>query len=108
MSSLPVSSRSPSSPLPLQVFILLPAAQLAPGKDGAGIHEDSFDSLYMLTHNANIFALIAIDWFALLSYNFCGMSVTGFENSRLSTPPQIGISGRCPDLCQFVRNVSHR
>ena len=32
----------------------------------------------MLTHNSNVATLLAIDCIALLSYNFCGMSVTGW------------------------------
>mmetsp|Transcript_11982 Transcript_11982/g.33708 ORF Transcript_11982/g.33708 Transcript_11982/m.33708 type:complete len:439 (+) Transcript_11982:115-1431(+) len=62
--------------LALMVCFFLPVAQLIPGKDGQGLHEDTFDTLHMIVNTPAIAVVLAIDCFALLSYNFCGMSVT--------------------------------
>jgi len=61
----------------LMVCILLPIAQFMPGKDGSGLHENTWDTLHMIGNSPTIATILAIDCLALLSYNFCGMSVTG-------------------------------
>lgn len=59
------------------IAFMLPIVQHLPGNDGDGLHEDSFDSWHMITHSRALPIVLLIDMFALLSYNFAGMCVTG-------------------------------
>ena len=51
--------------------------QYCAGKPGDGIHEDSIDTLHMIRANGHLATIIFIQGFALLSYNYMGMHVTG-------------------------------
>lgn len=59
------------------VLILLPIVHFMPGKEGAGIHEDTLESLHMIFHSKTIGTILLIDMAALLMYNVAGMCVTG-------------------------------
>lgn len=47
------------------------------GVEGEGIHEDIVDTVHMITHSTQLPWILAIQMFALLAYNYMGMSVTG-------------------------------
>lgn len=57
--------------------VLMPIAQFLPGVDGQGVHEDTVDTLYMLSHNPGILTVVIFDVIALLGLNVSGMCVTG-------------------------------
>lgn len=59
------------------VCVLLPIVQRMPGKDGQGIHEDSWDTLHIIRSNPLIARILILDMGALLAYNVAGMLVTG-------------------------------
>ncbi|KAK9843952.1 hypothetical protein WJX81_000335 [Elliptochloris bilobata] len=60
-------------------LVLMPIVQFLPGPEGEGIHEDSLESLHMLTHSIPrwaIPAVLAANSLTLLGYNVAGMFVT--------------------------------
>ena len=60
----------------MMLFILLPAAYFLPGPEGYGLHEDTIDTLHMIGSSKGLQIVLAVDMFALLSYNISGMMVT--------------------------------
>eukprot|EP00877_Chromochloris_zofingiensis_P012180 jgi/Chrzof1/7215/Cz02g15020.t1 len=59
------------------VLLLLPIAYFLPGPEGVGFHENTLDTLKMIGSSRALQLILAIDMFALLAYNICGMMVTG-------------------------------
>eukprot|EP00884_Botryococcus_braunii_P000695 jgi/Botrbrau1/10626/Bobra.154_1s0015.1 len=58
---------------------LLPLAQVLPGRDGDGIHEDTRDSWHLIRHSIPPWAIptaLAVQALGLLLYNIAGMFVT--------------------------------
>ena len=53
----------------LMICVMLPLAQLLPGPEGKGLHEDSFDTLAMIRNSGTLKAVLGVDMFALLAYN---------------------------------------
>jgi len=60
----------------LMLFVLLPIAQVLPGPEGLGFHEDTADSLRMIRASPTLATVLAVDMAALLLYNVSGMLVT--------------------------------
>jgi len=60
----------------MMLFILLPVAYFLPGPEGYGLHEDTIDTLHMIGSSKGLQIVLAVDMFALLSYNISGMMVT--------------------------------
>ena len=63
----------------LMVGVVLPIVAFIPGEDGNGLHEDSIETLHMITHSPGgvLVILLAVDLVALSMYNLAGMQVTG-------------------------------
>ncbi len=59
------------------VLLLLPIAYFLPGQEGAGLHENTLETLHMIGSSHQLQIVLATDMIALLAYNFCGMMVTG-------------------------------
>lgn len=57
--------------------ILMPIAQMLPGVDGQGVHEDTIDTFYLLASSPAILTFVLLDVVALLGLNVSGMCVTG-------------------------------
>ncbi|PRW33096.1 Solute carrier family 35 member F6 [Chlorella sorokiniana] len=56
--------------------LVLPLAQHLPGADGKGLHEDTWDSLYMLRHSGQLRA-VALSYVAVAgAFNLSGMMMT--------------------------------
>ena len=53
----------------LMLAVMLPAAQLLPGPEGVGLHENSWDTLAMVRNSRPLQAVLVIDMVALLAYN---------------------------------------
>lgn len=53
----------------LMLLVMLPAAQLLPGADGSGLHEDTWDTVAMIRNSGELRAVLLTDMFALLAYN---------------------------------------
>lgn len=60
----------------LMVGAALPLVHHLPGEEGAGIHEDSLDTLHMIQHSTVIQIALAGSAVAVLGYNIAGMFVT--------------------------------
>lgn len=60
----------------LMLGVLLPLAQVLPGPEGLGFHEDSVDTLRMIRGSPTLATVLAVDMAALLLYNVSGMLVT--------------------------------
>jgi hypothetical protein len=60
----------------LMLGVLLPLAQILPGPEGLGFHEDSVETLRMIRGSPQLATVLAIDMAALLLYNVSGMLVT--------------------------------
>ncbi|CAL8468753.1 g8293 [Coccomyxa elongata] len=63
----------------IALAILLTVVQFLPGKDGEGIHEDTRESIHMITHSIPFWAIPAVlvaNSLSLLLYNVAGMFVT--------------------------------
>lgn len=58
-------------------LVALPVAQLLPGADGQGVHEDTIDTLHMVARTPGIALFLLLDMLALASLNISGMFVTG-------------------------------
>jgi drug/metabolite transporter (DMT)-like permease len=50
-------------------LIFIPLAQIIPGEEGNGLHEDSIDTLYMIRNSATLQILLAGFFFVILSFN---------------------------------------
>jgi hypothetical protein len=60
----------------LMLLVLLPLAQVLPGPEGLGFHEDSVDTLAMIRGSPALALVLGVDMAALLLYNVSGMLVT--------------------------------
>lgn len=60
----------------LLMCAVLPAVQLLPGTEGAGLHEDTADTLAQLAHSPRIRAAALWLMLSLAAYNVAGMLVT--------------------------------
>eukprot|EP00891_Asterochloris_glomerata_P001583 jgi/Astpho2/1583/Aster-07912 len=60
----------------VMMAVMLPAVYFVNGHEGDGLHEDTLDTLHMITHSKPIAVILLIDMLALLAYNFSGMCVT--------------------------------
>jgi hypothetical protein len=60
----------------LMLGVLLPLAQVLPGPEGLGFHEDSRDTWDMIKNSPQLATVLAVDMAALLLYNVSGMLVT--------------------------------
>lgn len=58
------------------VFVMLPAVYFLPGNDAGGREENTLDTLTMIWNTPALSTIIIGDMFALMMYNFAGMSVT--------------------------------
>lgn len=56
--------------------VLLPLAQILPGKEGGGLHENSLESWHMITSDGSLAAVTAASVAVYLGYNTAGMYVT--------------------------------
>lgn len=60
----------------MMIFIMLPAVYFIPGYDTGGRQENTLDTLTMIWKTPALSTIIIGDMFALMMYNFAGMSVT--------------------------------
>lgn len=56
----------------LMLGLVLPAAQLLPGREGGGIHEDTWESLHMLAGSAALRWAAGLTLLAVAVYNVVG------------------------------------
>lgn len=56
----------------LTLGLVLPAAQLLPGREGGGIHEDTWESLHMLAGSGALRWAVAWTLLAVAVYNVTG------------------------------------
>jgi len=62
----------------LMAGAVLPAAQLAPSRDGSGLHEDTAETLQMLAATPGLCALLGVYMAAVVGLNTCSLAVTGW------------------------------
>ncbi|PRW60118.1 glycosyl hydrolase isoform A [Chlorella sorokiniana] len=60
----------------LTLGLVLPLAQLLPGREGGGIHEDTWESLHMLAGSAALRWAVGLTLLTVAVYNVAGMLVT--------------------------------
>lgn len=60
----------------LVVCVLLPVVQHTPGEDGTGLHEDTWETIHMITHSKSLPYVVPALGLTLLAYNIAGMFVT--------------------------------
>ncbi len=56
----------------LTLGLVLPIAQLLPGREGGGIHEDSWESLHMLAGSAPLRWAVGLTLLTVAVYNVTG------------------------------------
>lgn len=60
----------------LMLCVMLPVVQLLPGREGAGVHEDSLDSLCMLVGSRELQVAAGLLVLTMAFYNIAGMLMT--------------------------------
>ncbi|KAK9811225.1 hypothetical protein WJX72_000252 [[Myrmecia] bisecta] len=60
----------------VMLAVALPVVQYLPGEDGNGVHEDSLDTIHMVTHSPAIAIALGINILALTVFNIAGMFTT--------------------------------
>ncbi|KAG2495148.1 hypothetical protein HYH03_006756 [Edaphochlamys debaryana] len=58
------------------VGVILPAVYYLPGQEGEGIHEDTLDTLVMISNSPALIAVVVVDVLALMPYYLATMAVT--------------------------------
>lgn len=85
----------------LTTAVFMPIAQLMPGVDGKGVHEDVFpDDFFMPLHSGQIAAMACLYMLFVMSYNMTGMLITQMTQA---TTRNVLDSGRT--LCVWVAMV---
>lgn len=62
-------------------LVAIPIAQMLPGTDGEGIHEDSYDTWAMINNSSVILTLLSLYIGVILFFNLFGMYITEVTQS---------------------------